>query len=390
VVGSDVQHLSAPDPRTCYGKGKVEELRRLRGDLAFTTLICNDALLPRQQRNLEDALDMKVLDRAEVILDIFARHARSHDGRLQVEAAQLRHLLPRLAGGRNLSRLGGGIGTRGPGEQKLEVDRRRIRARVNELGKEIKKLERSRRLHREARRQKAIPVVAVVGYTNAGKSTLMNALTDAGVLVADQVFATLDPTTRVTALPDRRKVLLTDTVGFMQELPTELVAAFRATLDEVTEADVVLHVLDISHQAAHEHFAATNAVLEQLDAMDKPLVLALNKRDLLDGGELDRIARRSNWSPYIEVVAVSALRKDRLDSLLHAIVRVTATDLVRMELVIPYEHAGALESELHDKGRVLEKTPLDSGVRVVAELPRSAALRFNDYAVPAARAASSV
>jgi GTP-binding protein HflX len=259
--------------------------------------------------------------------------------------------------------------------------------RVNELGKEIKKLERSRRLHREARRQKAIPVVAVAGYTNAGKSTLMNTLTDAGALVADQVFATLDPTTRVADLPDGRKILLTDTVGFMQELPTELVAAFRATLDEVTEADVILHVLDISHPAAHDHFAATNAVLEELEALEKPLMLALNKCDLLDSGTLDGIVRRSSWTPYTEVVRVSALRRQGLDSLLHAIQRVTATELVRLELMIPYEHAGAVEAELRRKGRVLEEAALDTGIRVVAEVPQSATSRFSEYEVPAVRTA---
>src|SRR4030088_80402 len=279
VVGSDVKHLQQPNPLTCYGKGKVEELKALRADLDFTTLVSNEELVPRQQRNLEDALDMKVLDRTEVILDIFARHARTHEGRLQVEAAQLRHFLPRLPGGSNLSRLGGGIGTRGPGEQKLEVDRRRIRRRISELGRDITRLQKSRSLHRQARKRGEVPVVAVVGYTNAGKSTLMNAVTDAGVLEADQLFATLDPTTRAVVIPDGRKVLLTDTVGFIQKLPTDLVAAFRATLEEVTEADLILHVLDASHPAMREHFEATNEILEQIKDLDKPMILDLNKNE---------------------------------------------------------------------------------------------------------------
>jgi GTP-binding protein HflX len=381
VLGSDVQHLRQPNPSTCYGKGKVEELRRLRSDLAFTTLVSNEELSPRQQRNLEDALDMKVLDRTEIILDIFARHARTHEGRLQVEVAQLRHLLPRLAGGRNLSRLGGGIGTRGPGEQKLEVDRRRIRQRVGELGREIKKLENSRRLHRASRQRTETPVVAVVGYTNAGKSTLMNALTGAGVVVMDQVFATLDPTTRGLELPDGHKILMTDTVGFIQQLPTELVAAFHATLEEVTEADLILHVLDISHPAAHDHFEATNAILDQLEALDKPLLLALNKRDLLDRPVVDRLLRRGDWSPYSEVLPVSALRGTGLESLKQAIGRMTSGGLVRIELMVPYDHAG-VEADVRSRGRVLELSYDPGGIRIAAEVPRSVAARFEPYQLP--------
>jgi len=324
---------------------------------------------------------MKVLDRTEVILDIFARHARTHEGRLQVEAAQLRHLLPRLAGGRNLSRLGGGIGTRGPGEQKLEVDRRRIRQRVGDLGREIKKLEKSRRRHRSARQRSQTPVVAVVGYTNAGKSTLMNTLTGADVVVMDQVFATLDPTTRSLELPDRRRVLLTDTVGFIQKLPTELVAAFRATLEEVTDADVILHVLDLSHPAAHDHFAATNAVLDQLKAMDKPLLLALNKRDLLDVGTVERLVRRSDWSPYVDVTAVSALTGEGLDSLRLAIERLTSGGLVRIDLLVPYDHAG-VEAQLRSRGRVLARTFDAAGIHLTAEVPVSLAPRFATFTEP--------
>jgi GTP-binding protein HflX len=374
IVGSDVQHLQQPNPLTCYGKGKVEELRRLRGDLGFTTLVSNDNLMPRQQRNLEDTLDMKVLDRTEIILDIFARHARTHEGRLQVEAAQLRHLLPRLAGGRNLSRLGGGIGTRGPGEQKLEVDRRRIRQRINELGRDIAKVQKSRSLHRESRRRTEMPVVAVVGYTNAGKSTLMNRLTDSDVLVADQVFATLDPTTRAGELPDGRHVLLTDTVGFIQKLPTELVAAFRATLEEVTEADIIMPVLDAAHPALREHFDATNQVLDELKAMDKPLLLALNKRDLLTADVVDRI-RRADWSPYEEVVAVSGMTGAGTGSLMEAVQRMTEGGLVRLDLLVPYDKAG-VESELRERGRVLSRDYMEEGIRLTAEVPARLAPRY--------------
>ena len=378
VVGSDVQHLARPNPMTAYGKGKVEELKGLKGDLGFTTVICNDELAPRQQRNLEDALDMKVLDHTEVILDIFARHARTHEGRLQVEAAQLRHFLPRLTGGRKLSRLGGGIGTRGPGEQKLEVDRRRIRRRISELGRDISKLQKSRSLHRQARRRAEVPVAAVVGYTNAGKSTLMNAITGAGVLEADQVFATLDPTTRAAAVPDGRRVLFTDTVGFIQKLPPELIAAFRATLEEVTEADLILHVLDASHPAMRDHFRATNEVLDQLEALDKPLILALNKRDLLDPGTLAMIRRRGDWSPYEEVVSISARTGDGIDSLMQAIERQTQENLTHVNLLIPYERAG-VETEVREHGRVLSCDYAGDGIRIAAEVPTNLLGRFDAY-----------
>src|SRR3984893_14739097 len=378
VVGSDVQHLQRPNPMTALGKGKVDELKGLKGDLGFTTVISNEELAPRQQRNHEDALDMKVLDRTEVILDIFARHARTPERRLQVEAAQLRHFLPRLTGGRKLSRLGGGIGTRGPGEQKLEVDRRRIRRRISELGRDITKLQKSRSMHRQARRRAEVPVVAVVGYTNAGKSTLMNTITDAGVLEADQVFATLDPTTRAATVPDGRRVLLTDTVGFIQKLPTELIAAFRATLEEVTDADLILHVLDASHAAMRDHFQATNEVLEELAALDKPLILALNKRDLLDPGTLAMIRRRGDWSPYEEVVAISARTGEGIESLMHAIERQTQENLTQVSLLIPYEHAG-VEAEVREHGRVLSCDYAGDGIRIAVEVPTNLVGRFAAY-----------
>jgi GTP-binding protein HflX len=382
VVGADVQHLDKPNPLTCFGKGKVEELKSLKGDLGFTTVVSNQDLAPRQQRNLEDALDMKVLDRTEVILDIFARHARTHEGRLQVEAAQLRHLLPRLAGGRNLSRLGGGIGTRGPGEQKLEVDRRRIRNRITDLGQQIVKMQNSRRLHRDTRRRNQVPVAAVVGYTNAGKSTLLNALTEAGVQVADQVFATLDPTTRAVQLPDGRRILLTDTVGFIQKLPTDLVAAFRATLEEVTEASMLIHVLDATHPAMRSHFDATNEELDRLQALDKPMVLALNKCDQLDRGTVAMIQRRGTWAPYEEVVPISAGTGEGLTRLLETLSRMSQAGLVRLELLVPYSRAG-VEAEVLRRGRVLKRDYLADGLHLVAEVLASDAGRFESYAVTA-------
>ena len=386
VVGSDVQHLKAPNPLTCYGKGKVEELKTLKGDLNFTTMVSNEELAPRQQRNLEDALDMKVLDRTEVILDIFARHARTHEGRLQVEAAQLRHLLPRLTGGRKLSRLGGGIGTRGPGEQKLEVDRRRIRGRIQELKRDLEKVEKSRSLHRQARRRDGIPVVGVVGYTNAGKSTLMNAITQAGVLEADQVFATLDPTTRAARLPGGMRVLFTDTVGFIQKLPTDLVEAFKGTLEEVTEATVIVHVLDLRHPAMVDHFVATNEVLDELQAIDKPLLLALNKADLVDPATAAMIKRRGDWSPYQEVVVVSARTGEGMGSLLEAVERLTQEGMIRVELLLPYDQAG-LESELRERGRVVQLDYEDAGISVTAEVSAGMAGRYARYQRPPVKAA---
>src|SRR5258708_2833865 len=291
------------------------------------------------------------------------RHARSHEGRLQVEAAQLRHLLPRLAGGRSVSRLGGGIGTRGPGEQKLEVDRRRIRHRISQLKAEITKLEKSRGLHRQARRRAEVPVLAVVGYTNSGKSSLMNALTGAGVLEADQLFATLDPTTRAVELPDGRRVLLTHTVGVIQKLPT----------------DLILHVLDASHPAMRDHFEATNEVLEDLDAIDKPLVLAFNKCDLLDRGTVAMMRRRGDWTPYQEVVPISARTGLGLPVLLEAIERQTRLNLVELDLLVPYDHAG-VESDLRQHGRVLKLDYVEEGIRIAAEVPGNLAPRFAEFA----------
>ena len=374
VVGSDVQHLDHPNPATCYGKGKVEELKNLRGSLQFTTLVSNDELSPRQQRNLEDALNMKVLDRAEVILDIFARHARTHEGRLQVEAAQLRHLLPRLAGGRNLSRLGGGIGTRGPGEQKLEVDRRRIRQRIGELGREIVKLEKSRRLHREGRARQELPVIALVGYTNAGKSTLFNALTGAGVTARDQLFATLDPTMRGLRLPSGRRAILSDTVGFISELPHELVAAFRATLEEVAAADVILHVRDAAHPESAAQREDVVAVLEDmvsdgtLDAnWSSRTIEVMNKADLLGG--VAHVPARAG------AVAVSAITGEGLEALEAAIdTRIAAT----MELAdydIPSED-GARLAWLYRHGEVIDRHDANSAVHVRVRLLPADRARF--------------
>ncbi|HXF82747.1 MAG TPA: GTPase HflX, partial [bacterium] len=282
VVGTLVQHRTRPVPATFLGRGKVEELRALCRRVGADLVIADHELTPVQQRNLEDALGIKVIDRTALVLDIFARRAQTHEGRLQVELAQMTYLLPRLTGrGTALSRLGGGIGTRGPGETKLEVDRRRIRRRITDLRRQIAEIRRTRALQRAARREAQFPTVALVGYTNAGKSTLLNALTDAGVFVEDKLFATLDPTVRRVTLPNGRPALVVDTVGFISRLPTQLVAAFHATLEEVTEADLLVHVVDGSHPDRRAQMRAVREVLGQLGAADKPTVVAVNKTDLL-------------------------------------------------------------------------------------------------------------
>ncbi|MEE8517537.1 MAG: GTPase HflX [Dehalococcoidia bacterium] len=284
VVGTVPQTLEKPSV-TYVGKGKLEELHVLHDALRFDTLICDDELTPTQQRNLEDSFkeEVKVIDRTALILDVFARHARSSEGRLQVELAQAEYLLPRLAGQwSHLERLGGGIGTRGPGESQLETDRRLVGQRIQRMKRELGKVRRVREQHRRRRDRAGIPVVSLVGYTNAGKSSLLNALSKAGVVVRDQLFSTLDPVTRKVHLPDGSMVLMTDTVGFIQKLPTSLVASFRATLEEMAEATVLLHVLDISHPNAPEHVDVVEEILGELDLTDKPRVLALNKADLLD------------------------------------------------------------------------------------------------------------
>jgi len=284
VVGTVPQNLEKPSI-TYIGKGKLEELKLLREVAPFDTLICDDELTPTQQRNLERAFEeqVKVIDRTALILDVFARHARSGEGRLQVELAQAEYLLPRLAGQwSHLERLGGGIGTRGPGESQIETDRRIIGQRIHHLKQELERVRRHRAQYRRRRLRNGVAVVALVGYTNAGKSSLLNALSKADVIARNQLFSTLDPVTRRVRLGEGDHVLMTDTVGFIQKLPTALVAAFRATLEELEEATVLLHVVDISHPNAPEHVDVVEGILNELGLTDKPRVLALNKADLLD------------------------------------------------------------------------------------------------------------
>lgn len=365
LAGKLVQHRAAPHPATFLGSGKIEELRQVCYETSADLVIVDHDLTPAQQRNLERALDLKVIDRPGIVLDIFARRARTHEGRLQVELAQMIYLLPRLTGrGVMLSRLGGGIGTRGPGETKLEVDRRRIRKRITDLRREMLEIGRTRSLQRQARKEAQLPVAALVGYTNAGKSTLLNALTGAGVFVEDKLFATLDPTVRKVTLPNGRPVLLVDTVGFIRNLPTQLVAAFRATLEEVTEADLLVHVIDAGHPDWQEQVEAVHEVLDELDAGDKPVIHAVNKTDLLPQTEARRILHQVG-----EGVAISALRRVGLLNLLRRISQRLPQPYVKVRLLVPYAHARAL-SQIFSQGRVLSQDYSAEGISVVAELPR--------------------
>ena len=381
VVATEVQRRDELDPALFVGRGKVAEIKERRGELEYDLVICNEDLSPRQQRNLERELRIRVVDRTELILDIFAQHARTREGRLQVESAQLHHLLPRLVGAYDYHRQVGGIGTRGgPGEQQIEVERRRIRRRLRALESELGQVRSQRGQLRSARRRSELATVAIVGYTNAGKSTLMNALTGAGVRAEDKLFATLDPTVRRVRLPSGREVLLTDTVGFIQKLPTDLVAAFRATLEEVTHADQILHVVDGSIPAAPQQAATVDEVLADLGAGGKPTVLALNKVDLLGPAGLRR-ALSLFGERYPTVVPVSALRGSGLDRLRQALDGASDGELVALELLVPYGREDVL-NELRQVGGVERTEYTERGTLTRGRAPRQAVHRFEEYLVP--------
>lgn len=295
VVAEVVQRLDRPSPTSYLGRGKLEEVVALKNETGYDVAIFDDELSPRQQRYLEEALEVKVIDRTALILDIFANHAHTHEGQLQVDLAQSEYLLPRLAGQwSHLERLGAGIGTRGPGETQLETDRRLIERRIQRLKREIEAVRKHRALYRKRRRRGGVPMVSLVGYTNAGKSTLLNALSKADVLVEDKLFSTLDPVTRRVTLPDQRRILVSDTVGFIHKLPPTVVAAFRATLEELEEADLLLHVVDVTHKNAAEQCQTVEDILRDLGLGHKPRLTLLNKIDLLssEGAEEDRFVRQ--------------------------------------------------------------------------------------------------
>lgn len=375
VVARTTQNLSNPHPNSYLGKGKIRELREEdKSALRFDTVIADDELSPAQQRYLEDALDVQVLDRTAVILHIFAQHARSREGRLQVELAQYRYRLPRLTGrGVTLSRLGAGINTRGPGETKLESDRRRIRHRIAELNRDIERVRDQRALHRRQRRASGVPVVALVGYTNVGKSTLMNVLTGSDVLSSDQLFATLDPTTRRLELPNHQEALLTDTVGFIQKLPTDLVAAFRATLEEVVEADVILHVIDCSHPQAEEQAEAVEDELEALGVLSKPRIDVLNKCDLADQRRLDNLRR-----VFPAAITTSATGGEGLEDLRERIARTMALQFAHVSVDIPYADSEFV-SLFRSRGTVEHEEHRDEGTRITGRLPASLLPSFQRF-----------
>lgn len=386
VVGDMYQKIDRPDPNSFIGSGKVAELKDFVEEAAADTVIFDEELSPRHQRELERSLgeNVKVLDRTALILDIFAQHAHTREGALQVELAQYEYRLPRLtrqwthlarqAGG-GAGRGGtGGVGLRGPGETQLEVDRREIGRRIAQLKKELEKVRAHRGRYRAQRRRTGIPVMALVGYTNAGKSTLLNALSDADVAAADQLFATLDPTTRRVALPSGRAALLTDTVGFIQKLPAALVAAFRATLEEIADADLLIHVVDVTHANAREQAEVVRQTLAALEATDIPMLTALNKIDRLPAPDAAQRALHG----FEHAVSISALRRLGLDDLLARAERALHADLTPLRVRIPYR-AGQLVSLFHDQGVVERVEHEEKGVRISGRVPARLMARFKPY-----------
>lgn len=381
VVEKVLQAREALDAATLVGSGKAEEIRALAEALEADLVIFDRELTGTMQRNLEKRLGVKVLDRTQLILDIFARRARTREGQLQVELAQLKYLLPRLTGrGAALSRLGGGIGTRGPGETKLETDRRRIRVRIKKIQGDLEAVRRARATQRRLRQAVPLATVALAGYTNAGKSTLFNRLCRAEVMADARMFATLDPTVRQLMLPSRRRVLLSDTVGFIRQLPTTLVEAFRATLEEVTEASLLLHVVDASSPAASEYCAHVRQVLGEIGALDTPQVLVLNKADLLEPGAGEALGRRlSGEAGGAPAVTVSALTGEGIDRLLEVMDRHLPDDpLAQVRLRVPIAELGVVHL-VHEYGTVSAERYLEDCCEVEAKVPASLLRRLQAY-----------
>jgi GTP-binding protein HflX len=378
IAGSMLQVRDALDPATLVGKGKLEEIRAEAELHQVPLVIVDHNLTPVQLRNMEKIIGTRVVDRTQLILDIFAMHARTREGQLQVELAQLNYLLPRLTGrGESLSRLGGGIGTRGPGEQKLETDRRRIRDRVSKINQAIETVRRQRTTRRRARQAVPLGMIALVGYTNAGKSTLFNALTHSEVLTSPKMFATLDPTVRAVRLPSRRRVLLSDTVGFLRDLPPDLIAAFRATLEEVQEAALIVQVSDISNPHHAGQDADVLKVLTDLGVQDRPRLQVFNKTDLLSEEDLAALIKANGRNA--NKVFTSAVTGYGLEDLLVRIdAQLPVDPLVHLNLRIPLSDGRRL-SLVHACGRVLDSKVLDNHMYLEAELPESFARRLEDF-----------
>ena len=386
VVGEIEQRLKKPNPKTYIGSGKVKEVEGLAGEFQAEIILFDNELNPRNQKELEEILgnDVRVLDRTALILDIFAQHANTHEGSLQVELAQLEYRLPRLtrawthlarqAGGGGGRSGGGGVGVRGPGEKQLEVDRRDIRRRIDYLKKELEKVRAHRGRHRSRRKKSRVPVIALVGYTNAGKSTLLNRLTGADVYTADKLFATLDPTTRRVDLPGGSAALITDTVGFIQKLPTSLVAAFRATLEEISEADLLLHVVDITHPSAQAQAEAVIATLEEINADHIPVLSVLNKIDRFD----DTDKANAALEEFDDALAISALTGLGMENLLPSIHRKLFEAFAPIKVQLPYKE-GALLAMFHEQGQVEHIEHTREGVVVDGRIPGRLVAQFRPF-----------
>lgn len=382
VVGEILQHRDRPDPATLIGGGKLQEVAGAAASVSADVVLFDHDLSPSQQRNIEKIVQRRVIDRTQLILDIFARHARTREGQLQVELAQLEYLLPRLAGrGAEMSQLGGGIGTRGPGETQLETDRRKIYRRIRHVEEQLENVRRIRAQQRQRRESAPVATVALVGYTNAGKSTLFNALTRAGVLSSPKMFATLDPTIRAVALPSKRKVLLSDTVGFIRSLPHTLVSAFRATLEEVQRASLILHVSDASSRLSAEQDAQVELVLKELEADNKPRLRVMNKVDLLDeevAASLALDADRDN-ARMLYVSAVDGTGLDRLRERIDAMIE--EDPVSRVHLRVPQSEGKAL-AMLEARARIYSRKYLDGTVELEADAPESVVRRVREFILP--------
>ena len=375
VIKKFIQKRPKPDPAFFIGRGKVQELALYAQQENIDLCIFDDELSPAQQRNIESVMGIRILDRTALILDIFAQRARTNEGKLQVELAQLQYTLPRIMGkGLMLSRLGGGIGTRGPGETKLEVDRRRIRDRIAFIKDQIEKVKAVRSLHRSKRKKNNVFEVSLVGYTNAGKSTLLNTLTNSDIYAKDQLFATLDPTTRQLTLPNKQEIIITDTVGFIQRLPHQLIAAFRSTLEVVTEADLLVHVIDVSHELYKEQAAAVHEVLKEIGAETKPVITVYNKIDKLppDSKLADRLAMEE------DTVCISAAKKLNLETLQQMIESYLKSKAVEVTLCIPYAET-AKAAQLHETANVLEQEYTENGAVMKVILPVEDLEAYNEY-----------
>ena len=370
IVKEEIVKRDNPNPAYFIGSGKAIEIAALCADEHADTVIFNNDLSGTQQKNLEDVMRKKVVDRTQLILDIFARHAHSNEGKVQVELAQLLYMLPRLTGkGVQLSRLGGGIGTRGPGEQKLEMDRRRIRTRIVKLKNELETLRERRGMMRKKRERFSLVTAAIIGYTNVGKSTLLNALTSSDVIVQDKLFSTLDPTVRKFILPNKQKILFIDTVGFLVHLPHHLIEAFKATLEEVVDADLLLHVVDVSHPKMREQVAAVYKVLEEIGAHDKKIITVVNKIDkLTEPSVLERA-----MSYFDNAVAISALKREGFDALVDSLIGHIRGFIARLEITIPQTDTRTLNL-IYENGFVTKADYEGQEIHIEAEVP----LRIRD------------